>query len=361
MSMKILHLVGKEKGVIWKIYELEKHIEALSEDRFEQMIVTVDDVSRNQIEGIILRKAYSLGRRLGLDILSAYRLGNIVKAFGPDVLMCWSYDVIEQVKYSVSALRTQPVVYVVCSYPLHSREVISRLRVLVDTVKTVRFWCWSKSIVESVRRWIPEAEIYMLYQPVGLRSKVSKCSVRSRFGFLPDDLIIFLPGYLRSEEVIKGIISAGVVHQIFENIRVVITNEDKRVIERIERLRDNTLIEDILYVGNAEDSIFLLRVSDILFLPMLSLSDTSVVYSAASFELPIVGTSVLEPKELFVPNQTYIRLEKFDTRSISRCIYRLIKDTDYCRSVGCSLGKVFSEEADFPRYRARLINLYTSS
>lgn len=362
MQVRILHLLDSSSGFAWRFYELKRQLEVFSSDKgIENHICAIDDITRNRLQDLLLRRVYSLDRRIGLNLFSAYRLAMLVKDLSPDILVCWSYDLLSTVRLAFSSLRGLPVVCVIATQQLRGANYILQLEQLCRLTH-VKVGCTSSSIAETIKGYLPQLDVLLIRLPAEWKSRFSRRALREVLGLDESYRLIFIPGIIPARMAIMGLLSSGIVQQIVKDLRVIITDDsDPRLLRKISELRSNTLLEDIVSIKRWQDSLKILAASDLVFLVANRPLDTIIVSFAAAFDIAIAVSSYTQLDDIFLDSNSCIRVGKFDTRAFSSCIFKVLSEIKPSCGLSPDLRKRFPERTNLTSYRADLLELYRVS
>jgi len=260
---------------------------------FEDLGIVGEKLIDSQFEII------SIGSEKSYDLLSLFKLRDVLKKFNPDVISLHSYHVLPYTVVAKLFNLKCDIVFTAHGLLYSGFETkkwinrffslfISKLTSVSDDValRHREYLSWKKPIYT-----IENGSKVIKIDPL------SGLSIRKEFG-IPNDSFVFLTiGNLKPEKGIEYLLDAAflMTKNIHDNYVFLIVGafQDKKYYEEIiQRRADLNLTEVVLFANYREDVSSFYSCADAFFLSSCSEGLPMVVLEAMSCKLPVVSTSV---------------------------------------------------------------------
>ncbi len=158
---------------------------------------------------------------------------------------------------------------------------------------------------------------------------------RSNWGVDRSQVLIIVIGYL---EEIKGhrylLQALPTILQLHPNVVVVFVGDGVLKASLEAQVRENQLVEKVVFAGWQEDVPGVLAASDLLVLPSLSEGLPFVVPEAMAAGLPVVATRVGGIPEAVIEGQTGLLVEPASPQGLEKAIVSLLDNPERARAMG---------------------------
>ncbi len=355
---KILHLVGNDIS-IWKLGQIENHIEYLPDELFSQNIIADNPKTAHFIERQLIRKISCLGKRLANGLISAHNLHKIIKSEEPDILVCWDIQTAEQLRLALLGIRVPCKVVLMLFRPFGNTEEQTKFQLAYHSLQA-HVLCNTETTRNYISSGIANVRdrIYNVCPTIRSVVTADKQALRKYFNFNENEILIYVSPDARPDDILKALNAIGIVQPVYHNIRAVIPVKNNEFATRLIKFNRDTLIDDILYIRNYSESYLLLSCCDVVIIPRGMFSEHIETLQAMQLQIPVVISEYDISNDILICNETFLNAKKVIPRIMASAIYNLVSNENLRNDLTRKAYEIVNEYCSKLTYRSTMIKIY---
>lgn len=323
---------------------------AMDRSRFDVAVLTLFDSSTSPLHAQ-LRSAgievHSAGKRLGLDLRTLWRVGQVVRRLGPDV-----------VHTHMGALRyVLPWVLARRCPTVHTMHIVAEHHRTAPWITRAAFALGvqpvgvSRAVSESITREYGVRDVPVIDNgiPVGrYRSpEVPRVEWRRRAG-VPESAFAFVnvARFMKQKNHLLLIESFARAFARHPETRLLLAGEGPLQEEARRRAADLGVAEAVVFLGLRRDVPELLAASDVFAMASDYEGNPLSVLEAMAAGLPVVSTAVGGIPELVEDGRSGILVKAGDGEALSRAMIRLLDAPDETAALGARSAETAAARFD---------------